>query len=242
MYLIVKTSNRISNVEKCSFSELGFNERQHLQEWLANHPEAFGEELLIIQKEFAGFDETNERLDLLAIDKEGNLVIIENKLDDTGKDVVWQSIKYASYCSSLSKQQIVQIFQEFIDKEQPSAGADAHTALCNFLDCSDLSETDLNQRTSQRLILVAANYRKEVTSTALWLIDNGLQVQCFKATPYQLTIENNDTYLLNMEQIIPTPEAKDFMINMASKMLKKNKLNTSGQRNKSLGKISGATH
>lgn len=43
------------------------------------------EELLIIQKEFDGFEDTRERLDLLALDKEGRLVLIENKLDDTGR-------------------------------------------------------------------------------------------------------------------------------------------------------------
>ncbi len=64
-------------------------------------PESLGEELLIIQKEFDGFDETRERLDLLALDKQGSLVVIENKLDDSGRDVVWQALKYASYCSSL---------------------------------------------------------------------------------------------------------------------------------------------
>jgi RecB family endonuclease NucS len=46
---------------------------------LAKTPEALGEELLIIQKEFDGFDNTCERLDLLAIDKDGNLVIIEKE-------------------------------------------------------------------------------------------------------------------------------------------------------------------
>lgn len=29
-----------------------------------------------------------ERLDLMAIDKDGNLVIIENRLDDSGRDMV----------------------------------------------------------------------------------------------------------------------------------------------------------
>jgi len=59
-----------------------------------------GEELLILQEEFDGWDETRERLDVLALDKNGRLVIIENKLDDSGKDVVWQAQKYAAYCSS----------------------------------------------------------------------------------------------------------------------------------------------
>lgn len=62
---------------------------------------------------------TRERLDLLALDKEGNLVIIENKLDDSGRDVVWQALKYASYCSTLTKEEIIRIFQEYLDKYQP---------------------------------------------------------------------------------------------------------------------------
>lgn len=100
MYLIDKKNNRLSKIEEKTFSELGFKEREHLQEWLANEPAVFGEDLLIIQKEFDGFADTRERLDLLALDKDGNLVIIENKLDDSGRDVTWQALKYASYCST----------------------------------------------------------------------------------------------------------------------------------------------
>jgi RecB family endonuclease NucS len=109
MYQIDKNKNRIKEISKKTFSELGFRERENLQEWIAYNPNIFGEELLIIQKEFANFDETNERLDLLAIDKNGNLVIIENKLDDSGKDVTWQSLKYTSYCSGLTKENRFQI-------------------------------------------------------------------------------------------------------------------------------------
>ena len=36
-------------------------------------------ELLVNKKEFSRFEDTKERLDLLALDKKGNLVIIENK-------------------------------------------------------------------------------------------------------------------------------------------------------------------
>lgn len=86
-------------LEAKRFSDLGFTGRKHLQEWLENSPQALaqgnGEELLIIQKEFDGFEpfraalgQGRERLDLLAIDKDGNLVIIENKLDDSGRDVM----------------------------------------------------------------------------------------------------------------------------------------------------------
>src|SRR5690606_41510757 len=115
MFKIDSIANRINPLEVKRFSDLGFTERKHLQEWLENYPQALtqgdGDELLIIQKEFDGFDDTRERLDLLAIDKDGNLVIIEKKLDDSGRDVVWQELKHASYCANLKKQQVVEIVQ-----------------------------------------------------------------------------------------------------------------------------------
>jgi RecB family endonuclease NucS len=90
MFKISKSMNSIEPLHSKTFSELGFRERSHLQEWIAKRPSCLGEELLIIQKEFSGFADTFERLDLLALDKQGSLVLIENKLDDTGRDVTWQ--------------------------------------------------------------------------------------------------------------------------------------------------------
>ncbi|CAH1551026.1 MULTISPECIES: DUF4268 domain-containing protein [Vibrio harveyi group] len=211
MFKIDTESNRISRIETKRFTDLGFRERDHLQEWLANQPDALGEELLIIQKEFDGFDDTRERLDLLALDKDGNLVIIENKLDDTGRDVMWQALKYASYCSNLTKSQIVEIYQIYLNRY--CDGGDAKSLLCEFLDAPDLSEVVLNSGINQRLMLVAANFRKEVTSTALWLLNHDIQVQCFKVTPYAMAQD----LFLNVEQIIPTPEAKELMIGMNAK-------------------------
>jgi RecB family endonuclease NucS len=115
MYRIDSEANRITPLAVKRFSELKISERNHLQEWLENAPEAFGEELLIIQKEFDGFDDTRERLDLFALDKDGNLVIIENKLDDSGRDVVWQAMKYASYCANLNRAQVMSFWVQVVN-------------------------------------------------------------------------------------------------------------------------------
>lgn len=209
MYLINQKENSIAQLEQKTFSELKFRERDHLQEWIAKNPSSLGEELLIIQKEFSGFNETNERLDLLALDKHGNLVIIENKLDDSGRDVTWQSLKYASYCASLSKQEIVRIYQAYLSTSQ-----NAVEHLSEFFDGKELEDISLNQGiTSQRVMLVAANFRKEVTSTVLWLSNFKLRIQCFKVTPYAL----NEQLLLNVEQILPTKDTEEFAISMANK-------------------------
>lgn len=219
MFKIDKSTNRITRLQNKRFSDLGFSERNHLQEWLAYQPDAFGEELLIIQKEFDGFDDTRERLDLLALDKDGNLVIIENKLDDTGRDVVWQALKYASYCSGLSKKQVIDIYQSYLNRY--CGGGDANALICEFLEIPDMGEVVLNSGNAQRLIFVAANYRKEVTSTALWLLSHGIQLQCFKVTPFSMQLnvtgQQHEELFLNVEQIIPTPEVKELMIGISAK-------------------------
>lgn len=213
MFKIDTASNRLSRLKQRSFGELGFRERENLQEWLISSPDAFGEELLIIQKEFDGFDETRERLDLLALDKNGQLVLIENKLDDSGRDLVWQALKYAAYCSSLKTSQIIDLFRSYLDRHHNGTGSQATSIISEFLDGADLDETVLNEGNSQRIMLVAANFRKEVTATVMWLLSHGLQVQCFKVTPYSL----GEELVLDMQQIIPTPEAEEFMIGIAGK-------------------------
>ncbi|HOX83211.1 MAG TPA: DUF4268 domain-containing protein [Chryseolinea sp.] len=211
MFLIDKQENSIRSISKKTFSELGFKERAHLQEWIASNAEALGEKLLIIQKEFSGFNETYERLDLLAIDKSGNLVIIENKLDDSGRDVTWQALKYASYCSTLKKDEIKSIYQSYLNTAEPSANAEEK--IIEFLEEDNFIDVVLNQNMNQRIILISANFRKEVTSTVMWLMKFKLQLQCFKATPYEL----DGQYLLTLDQIIPTVDAQDYIISMNNK-------------------------
>lgn len=211
MFRVDRSQNRLSRLVQKRFSDLNLRERDHLQEWLANQPDALGEELLIIQKEFDGFDETRERLDLLALDKDGNLVVIENKLDDSGRDVTWQALKYTAYVSGLTKTQIVDIYQQYLDRF--CGGGNAVARLCEFMEVEDLGEIHLNPGNDQRMIFIAANFRREVTATVLWLLSRGIKAQCFKVTPFML----GEELILDIQQIIPTPEAADFMIGMSTK-------------------------
>lgn len=60
-------------------------------------PYALGDELLIIQKELVEWDRTRERLGLLAINN-GSLLVIENKLDDSSKDLERDEIEKKKSC------------------------------------------------------------------------------------------------------------------------------------------------
>lgn len=70
-----------------------------------------------------------------------------------------------------------------------------------------------NEGVSQRIILIAAKFRKEVTSTVLWLMNFGIRLQCFRAALFVMDKEQ----FLNVEQIIPTQDTEDYMIGMAEK-------------------------
>ncbi|MFW7267662.1 DUF4268 domain-containing protein [Gluconacetobacter sp. Hr-1-5] len=211
MYRVDRASNRISRLTQKRFCDLALRERDHLQEWLVHQPDALGEDLLILQKEFDGFDETRERLDLLALDKEGNLVVIENKLDDSGRDVTWQALKYTAYVSTLKAGQIVDIYQKYLDRY--CGGGSASERICDFLEVEELQEAGLNPGNGQRMVFVAAHFRREVTATVMWLISRGIRAQCFRVTPFAYAEE----LFLDLQQIIPPPEAADYMIGISSK-------------------------
>lgn len=104
MYKVDLQNKKLIEIPVTAFGALNLKERFYIPEWISGTPKILGEELLIIAKEL--FLPSGKRLDLLAVDKQGALVIIELKRDDSGSDVDWQAIKYASYCSSFTQDEI----------------------------------------------------------------------------------------------------------------------------------------
>jgi len=229
LYTVDTTNKKLRPLDGTKLSEQQLTERYDLQEWLVSHPEALGEELLIIQKEYNGFDGTGERLDLLALDTQGRLVLIENKRNDSGRDAVWQAIKYASYVAPFTSDDIEDVYARYLLKNKPHIpdlddnaydGDQVHNTarylIQSFLGKNqetDIQIDTLNPRNSQRIILVAGEFRKEVTNTALWLIDREIDVKCVKVSPYMLSGQ----LLVDIQQIIPVPEASEYMVRLTRK-------------------------
>ena len=206
MYLVNDKSKTTEEIKNISFKEIGLSERKDLQEWIASNPNILGEELLIIQKEFDGFSNTNERLDLLALDKDGNIVVIENKLDDSGKNVVWQALKYASYCASLKKDDVKSIYQQYLLRN--GVNDRAEDSIIEFLNKSSYDEVILNQDLTQRIILVARDFRPEVVNTVIWARKYGMKIQCIKVIPYLV----GNSIIIDTDQIIPVKDIANIMI------------------------------
>jgi RecB family endonuclease NucS len=82
LFIYDKKSKTVKPCSETNLRVYNLLERQDLEKWIELYPEMLGEDLLILTTEYDKFDKTNERIDILAIDKEGNLVIAELKRED----------------------------------------------------------------------------------------------------------------------------------------------------------------
>lgn len=206
MILVVGSDKEVKEVIKESkFSELGIWERKHVENWVLEYPEILGEELLIVTSEYDKFDKTKDRLDILAIDKNGKLVIIELKRDVAEKFVDLQAIHYAAYCSTLNLSQVTELMFEYKkNNKKTTRKEDIEDKISDFIINSEFSDFD-NQ---PRIILVANDFKEATLSSVLWLRDSEIDITCVKLEPYK--IENK--IVIKSEILIPLPEAKDYII------------------------------
>lgn len=85
-----------------------------LHQFLKNDPALVGIPLLIIGSEV--LTPHGKRIDLLAIDGDGNLHVLELKRDKTPREVVAQVLDYGSWVSTLPREEIIDIANAFLDQ------------------------------------------------------------------------------------------------------------------------------
>jgi len=216
MLFRVDGEGAVESVPTRELSELGLLERDDLQEWVIAEPRILGEELLVITSEYAGFEGTLDRLDVLALDRSGKLVVIELKRDRADATTDLQALKYASFCSTLTAEDVQQLYREFHSspEENELTPEDAGDRFRKFLKDSELvfsgdselAEFDLDDR--PRVMLAAGKFGTEVTSPVLWLRQEfGMDISCIRLSAY----ERDGEYLVQGQQIIPVPETEAYM-------------------------------
>ena len=204
MYKVDLENKKLIKLERTTFYIHKLKERYDIQEWVEKNPEIIEDDLLIIGKEVPL--PSDIRIDLLAIDKKSNLVVIELKRDDSGRNLDWQAIKYASYCSNFTPSDIFRQFAEYLGTNED----EAETKIEEFIDNENFEELNAHQR----IILISKDFHSDVVSAVLWLRDFGIDVSCIRFTPY---LDQGGNLFISPTKIIPLPEAEDYLIKKEKK-------------------------
>ncbi|MFH0776205.1 MAG: hypothetical protein V1936_01170 [Patescibacteria group bacterium] len=101
-----------NNVERVN--EIKLESEAELENILQKNIAILNEDWLVIGRQVP--TKFNKYIDLLAIDITGSLIVIELKKDKTPRDVVAQSLDYASWVASLSSDEISTVFEDFDQK------------------------------------------------------------------------------------------------------------------------------
>ncbi|MCA8938012.1 MAG: hypothetical protein KDB68_17660 [Planctomycetes bacterium] len=207
-------SATLSEQKAMQFKEVGWFERE-LQRLVRANPFVLGEDLLILEEEFRNWQDSKRRIDLLALDREGQLVVIELKRTDDGGHMDLQALRYAAMVSPLTFDQVVDTYSRVLTRDSPneSDGRDPRTVVAEFIGVPDADST-IQISSLVRIILVAQDFSVEITTTVLWLNEfYGTDIRCIRMVPYEL----DGKVYLDVQQVIPLPEAQDYQVKIRKK-------------------------
>ena len=180
-------------------------------------------DLKVLAEDYGNWEDGNLRIDLLCIDKEANLVIVEVKQASDPGYLELNAVRCAAMISAMTFEEAVHAASS-----DPLAGAvplqEIQAEILDFLDWNTPDDGEFAP--TVRIILAASDFSKELTRSVIWLNEQGLDMRCVRLRPHRLS---DDRFLLNVEQILPLPEADAYQTSV-SKLGQLEKLRISGQQ------------
>lgn len=162
----------------------------------------------MVAEEFGEWADSNRRIDLLCLDKGANLVVVEIKRTEDGGHMELQAIRYAAMVSTMTFRQLVEAHAKYLR----ASDEEAERAILEFLGREEPGNDDF--ATEVKIILASADFSREITTSVIWLNRSGLDIRCVRFQPYRM---DNGTVLVDVQQIIPLPEASDYQTRIRAK-------------------------
>lgn len=203
------TQDCLREVPGTTFAAAGIRERADLQRVLRAQIGIVAKDTLIIAEEFGDWEESNRRIDLLGLDKDANLVVFELKRTEDGGHMELQALRYAAMVSTMTFEKVEQVYADYL--RSLSKEADARSAILEFLGWEGPEENPFAQEV--RIVMVSADFSKEITTSVMWLNKQGLDIRCVRIKPYA----DNGRVLVDVQQIIPLPEAAEYQVRIKEK-------------------------
>lgn len=210
----------ITPVPPTSFSLAGVSERYDLQRLLRDRIDVVAPDILVIAEEFGDWMDSRRRIDLLGLDKDANLVVIELKRTEDGGHMELQAVRYAAMVSTLTAERAVEVFGSYLKSR--GMEDDPEERIVEFLQWDELDEDRFAQ--DVRIVLVSANFSRELTTAVMWLNEKELDVRCVRIRPYN----HSGRTLIDVQQVIPLAEAADYQVKLREKKRRERNAKASG--------------
>jgi hypothetical protein len=233
LHKIEKATNRLTRLESTAFATERWHERRDLQPLLRDNPAAIDSDLFIIAEEYGSWEGSARRIDLLGLDGDANLVVVELKRAEEGGHMELQALRYAAMLSAMNFGTVVRAHEEFLSRQ----GQDPAVARQNILTfLGTTTDEDASISNTPRVILVAPSFSREITTTVIWLNDQGLDIRCFQANLYRL----GEELYLDIAQIIPLPSVADYQVRLREKNVRAERRASVSRRQRTVNIL--ATH
>lgn len=161
------------------YAEIGFqgeHQESILETWLENNPDKIIESgnLLIIGRQVT--TNLGSFIDLLAVDRQGDLVVIELKRNRTPRETLAQALEYTSFGEKLGYEQLEDILRNYIGDEVANL-AQYHR---EYFDLATDEAVVFNN--DQRIVIVGQKITPEIRQTSTFLRNKGVRVTCLEFT------------------------------------------------------------
>lgn len=200
-------------VRSTTFSAEGVRERADLQRVLRDNVDVIAPEVLVLAEEFGNWADSRRRIDLLGLDRNANLVVIELKRTEDGGHMELQAIRYAAMVSAMTFAKAVEAHQTYLSAR--GIEENAETQILDFLGWDEPDEEAFGNNVS--IILASAEFSREITTSVLWLLQQGIDIRCARLKPYRM----EGRLLIDVQQILPLPEAAEYQIQLREKAEKR---------------------
>lgn len=207
----------IRHIARTSFSSEGIKEREDLQRLLRDQIGLLADGVMVLSEEFHDWADSNRSIDLLCLDTDANLVVVELKRTTDGGHMELQALRYSAMVSTMTFDQAVIAHGQYIQGR--GLEGDARAAILDFLGWEEPDEERFGS--GVRIVLVSEGFSREITTTVMWLNERDLDIRCVRLTPYN----KEGRVLLDIQQVIPLPEAADFQVRIKEKEQKKRSSN-----------------
>ena len=138
-------------------------------------------------------------------------MVVEIKRDTDGGHMELQALRYAAMVSAMTFDHAVSTLAAHRNAAAPDQDS-ARADILNFLGWDEPQEDGF--ALSTRIILVAADFSREITTTVLWLRDHEVDVQCVRLKLYKM---EGERLLVDIQPLIPLPEAEEYQTRLGDK-------------------------